>query len=223
MNKNIFMKTSKRLISVSALALTLCGCALDSGGPYKGEVVEEGTGKGIEGAWVAVTWEMNFGSTAGGGGGYPCYHIEIARTDKDGKYYVPRWSVDHSKAETPSILKTRVSPLSGTIVTRVYMPGYTDSRKEHSDMKHAVMARFTGTPEERLRELELIQFGCELPPPGWQKNLIPALAEIKAEGMQHPDSKQKKTVLRNYNIHINVIKGLLAREQSGRAGDDGLL
>ena len=210
MNKNILMKTSKRLISVAALALTLFGCALDSGGPYKGEVVEEGTGKGIEGAWVAVTWEMNFGSTAGGGGGYPCYHIEIAKTDKDGKYYVPRWSVDHSKAETPSILKTRVSPLSGVIDTRVYIPGYTYSRKEHRQSNHAVMARFTGTPEERLKELQYMRIGCELMPITWQTALIPLDEAIAKELLQLPDNALRRQELQDNEDHIERIRGRIS-------------
>ena len=89
-----------RMILLMVAVLPLVACAL-SGGPLKGQVVEEGTNKPIPGVIVVAKWE---GRTTSGSwfveASKACYRVETAVTDAQGNYYIKAWSQAQHKDYT---------------------------------------------------------------------------------------------------------------------------
>lgn len=150
------MKTIARLLLACALPL-LSSCSDISGGPFEGRVFEEGTRKPLEGATVVVKW---FAAMSGmNGPWYPCYHVEVATTGKDGRFLVPKWTISEDDPGAPTLLKDlnlyRISSIDKPIETQVYMPEYVaEEMRWTKQATAAISARpFKGTDSERVEML----------------------------------------------------------------------
>ena len=119
------------------LLVSMSACSLSSL-PINGQVLEEGTGKPIPDAIVVVTWKGDWwqwvqSSTV-------CYHVETARTDAEGKYHIPAWS-----------LPWEIEHLTVTgkeTFYEAYKPGYTQPFNPGNKPKNILLARFKGTKDE---------------------------------------------------------------------------
>jgi len=80
---------SLRVMTVFAACVHASACFALSGGPVRGHVLEEGSGRPISGAIVVVRWSGVAGTMGHGGG--VCYHVETTTTKGDGSYDVPQW------------------------------------------------------------------------------------------------------------------------------------
>lgn len=150
------MKRLATLLLMTALPL-VASCSDISGGPFEGSVVEEGSGKPIEGATVVVKW---FAAMSGmNGPWYPCYHVEVATTGKDGRFHVPKWTVNASDPGAAPLLKNlnlyRISSIDKPIETTVYMPGYVGIERNWRKQENATVQvhSFQGSNSERVEAL----------------------------------------------------------------------
>jgi len=83
-------KWGRRAIIVLAIVLLL-SAPVRCDGPYKGRVVEEATGRPVEGAVAVATWSYSMPTPAGGH--TRCLDAAETLTDDDGRFRLPgRWS-----------------------------------------------------------------------------------------------------------------------------------
>src|SRR5258705_13766622 len=72
------------------------------GRPVRGIVIDASTSAPLVDATVVVKW---IGSLSGvHGPSYPCYHVALATTGKDGSFYVPFWWQQTYVGASPSWL-----------------------------------------------------------------------------------------------------------------------
>ncbi|MDH5648493.1 MAG: carboxypeptidase-like regulatory domain-containing protein [Gammaproteobacteria bacterium] len=123
--------------SLLVLVSTLTACGM-AGGPVKGKVIDQTTGKPIEGAIVVAYWQGQVPMPAETR--TTCYHVESTTTDKDGTYRTPFWF---------ALPQTVMNPKIAVIV---YQPGY-DHYQGPETPHEKRLTPFTGTREERLEGL----------------------------------------------------------------------
>lgn len=160
MNELIHTTRARRLFNAAIALLLTVIVSLDFSVAHaaSGRVINEVTGKPIEGVFVIATWtgSVSLGPVARSG----CYKIEMTRTDKEGKFSLPDWSFN----------------LNPFIWRRDRYVGYyfTDFEespnnnpkglREPPDEGDILMRPFAGDVEERLRLLATgLDEGCMSP------------------------------------------------------------
>ncbi|MDH5648495.1 MAG: carboxypeptidase-like regulatory domain-containing protein [Gammaproteobacteria bacterium] len=133
-----------KIVASLILTLTLTACGM-AGGPVKGKVIDQTTGKPIEGAIVVAYWQGQVPMPAETQ--TTCYHVESTTTDKDGTYRTPFWF---------ALPQTVMNPKIAVIV---YQPGY-DHYQGPETPHEKRLTPFTGTREERLEYLRKLHAGC---------------------------------------------------------------
>ena len=142
------------VLLVSCLPL-ISSCSEVSGGPMNGRVSDEGDGRPIEGAIVVLKWKASLSGVHGSR--YPCYHAEIAKSDPDGRFVVPRWTVDTSRAPPGDWLRDvnvfRTSTIDKPIEIQIFKPGYSGDEQVSHDKSNVdlKMRAFNGTTIEWLQ------------------------------------------------------------------------
>ena len=75
---------------LALLIATVCFPVMsESAGPWKGQVVDKGSGKPLEGAVVLARWEKRYTSFVGEMGGNEYYDSEEVVTDTEGRFVIP--------------------------------------------------------------------------------------------------------------------------------------
>ena len=155
------------VIFITAMFIPARGWLVHFDGPYQGNVLEDGTGKPIEGAVVLAVWHVNYGFPTGG---HVSKFFDVVETvtDKRGRFRIDRiigfswWPF--SSLKTPKFL--------------VYLPGYdtypnrfknyiNTSNKSlssgASDTNVIFLKRLTDY-KQRLYVVPGLSFSTELPP-----------------------------------------------------------
>ncbi|MEO8386271.1 MAG: carboxypeptidase-like regulatory domain-containing protein [Betaproteobacteria bacterium] len=101
---------------VVTAVLVLSACTEISGGPVEGKLTDIATGTPIGGASVLVKWDMSTGGLLGGTH-YVCYRVEYAKTDANGVYRIPRWTIKLARDGNGS--QMRVLPFNQTVSMQV--------------------------------------------------------------------------------------------------------
>ncbi len=71
------------LVPILSVPVVKAYSRLGVAGPVAGKVIEAGTGRPIEGAFVVVNWTYYFWHSA-------CFHVQVAETNADGEFAIPR-------------------------------------------------------------------------------------------------------------------------------------
>lgn len=123
------------LAAIALMLLPLGGVAALLNSPIAGVVVDSETGKPIAGAYVTVDWIHSGGDMVGSR--TSCVHMELTRSDKEGRYQ----------------FATKSMPVGLNIEReiRAYVPGYQET--EAYDERRIALRRFDGSGEERLSQL----------------------------------------------------------------------
>lgn len=138
------------LLGLALLLVTLKASAL-SGGPIDGQVLDESTDKPVADAIVVATWTGDHSNLFASGNSV-CYHAETARTDVNGNYHIPAWSLPWRSSEM--LMSTR------PFVLQAYKAGYTWS-KSHRELPGTVLiAPFAGTKDEYFDHLVRAMTSC---------------------------------------------------------------
>ena len=137
---NISTKTKKRVFTVAlslliVVVLILRACTI-GGEAQQGRIVDE-NGQPVEDALVLVTWVGNQAISLADST-YACIHLDVAKTDKDGRYSIPSWTYKRMNR-----IDFWISDLNGHV--QVYKKGY--------HWKSSRLIPFEGTREERFEYL----------------------------------------------------------------------
>jgi hypothetical protein len=156
-NTNNLIEFLATRILVLILILPMAACQADQSGYNKaidGVLIEQDTNKPIKDAFIVARW-THYG-TDGLGSRTMCVHMEIVKTDAQGKYQVP---------------SVFIGALIGRVVRRVfaYMPGYEELRKpiltaeEYAVFeRQKFMRKLDVSVTERLQQLQDFSgLGCE--------------------------------------------------------------
>ena len=120
---------------VMLVAFTMSACA-SLNTPIDGVVIDTSTGKPIAGAFVIVSWHAR--GSDGYGSRSSCPHMDIVRSDTEGRYRLPA----QPYAESDNAWST----------VYAYVPGYEfDESVKHERGFLTDMKPFTGTGDERVK------------------------------------------------------------------------
>lgn len=175
------MKHLLKLMTLAAL-LSLQACALSSR-PINGHVLDEETGKPVADAIVVITWQGNWykiveGSTF-------CYHVETARTDAEGEYHIPAWSLPWQMEH--------MTVSSRVVNAEAFKPGYTRPAKWNSTQERILLRRFKGTKEEYFNYLERVMSGASCTSAGEsKKNLYRLYLAVEEEEKSVAETAEQK-------------------------------
>jgi len=136
------------LLMLTLLPLTACGL---SGSSVSGKVLEENTGKPIDGAIVIVRWKGYVSAIVDAQ--TVCVHVESATTDKRGNYKVSGWSKPSTMGPVFD-----VKPVVSAYKLGYGLPGNPAQKDED-----VCLAPFKGTGGDRLVYLERVarSGGCD--------------------------------------------------------------
>ena len=132
------------------------------------QVIDEETGKPLEGVFVMVSWHA---STAN-----PvisqtvCYAFETLATDKNGMYKMPKFSWNFN----PFLWERHRS-------VELYLAGYERSPNDFHDSDVAKMRRFKGTAQERLKKLSSVAYRESCMSDGQRKEKLAPLYKAQFE------------------------------------------
>ena len=133
------------LAVVCALA---SGCTLLlSGSAMDGRVVDSQTGAPIPGALVIVEWKGDIGGPVQSS--QVCFHLEVVRTDEEGRYHVPAWHRRPAADWEGGFYGVR----NTEVTRRTYRHGYTQLRYDPRDRMTILMSPYTGSITDRLEDL----------------------------------------------------------------------
>jgi len=138
------MTTLAKLILILVCALA-GGCTLMlSGSAMDGRVVDSETGAPIPGALVIVEWKGDIGGPVQSS--QVCFHLEVVRTDEEGRYHVPAWHRRPAVDWEGGFYGVR----NVDVIRRTYKSGYLQLKYEPQNVANILMQRFEGTPEQRI-------------------------------------------------------------------------
>ena len=118
-----------------------------SGSAMDGRVVDSETGAPIPGALVIVEWKGDIGGPVQSS--QVCFHLEVVRTDEEGRYHVPAWHRRPAADWEGGFYGVR----NTEVTRRTYRQGYTQLRYDPRDRMTILMSPYTGTTSERLEHL----------------------------------------------------------------------
>jgi len=151
--------------------------------PVEGVITDYETGDPIPDAFVVARWTGTSGGL-GHGGGAICFHVEVTKTDAEGRYFIPPPEIesDYPKYREPDILIT------------AYKPGY---RRPHEfDYKLSPGDQLHETDEtsaERMDYLSDVIRDTSCPQAGEsRKNKLPLYEAIYADSVQATRTKEDK-------------------------------
>jgi hypothetical protein len=132
-------------VPILSVVLVTAHARLRDAGPVKGKVIEAGTGRSIQGAFVVVKWTYYLWHTY-------CFHVQVAQTDADGEFRIPRQIRHVALSGKPNV---------GHFVVAVYKKGYRDIRS--SGMLISVDSAFVvyRPPDPAITSITIEQLGLD--------------------------------------------------------------
>jgi len=141
-----------------------------------GRIVEEGTGKPMEGVIVVGAWRGELE-----GFGEPkstCYYLDTATTDAEGEFSMHKWSINLN----PLLMYRQIS-------VQAYKRGYHLSREPHPVGSY-VMAPNSADPQVRFAQIiPRLDFDC---PHNELKKLAPVLKSIYEEAKRAAQTPRER-------------------------------
>jgi len=179
------------LLMLTLLPLTACGL---SGSSVSGKVLEENTGKPIDGAIVIVRWKGYVSAIVDAQ--TVCVHVESATTDKRGNYKVSGWS-------KPS---TMGPVLDVKPVVSAYKLGYGLPGNPAQNDEDVYLAPFKGTSGERLKYLpRLVGMECG-DYDDYAKKLIPLYKAVYEEAKSIAITREDKHVVAGIHYALDILE-----------------
>ncbi len=170
-----------KLLVLSLVVPLLASCSM-AAPPVKGTVMEEGTGRPVEGAIVVVRW-VHYGSAGLVDSRTSCRHVETATTDAQGRFEVPGRSTFSLFGETVHYFTP-------------YKAGYEEvplaAARPKSAEENIVMRPFRGTRGERMDQLSRftgMQCGHW---ENYSRSLLPLYRLVVAEAMSVATTIEEK-------------------------------
>jgi hypothetical protein len=137
--------------AICFLCTLAAGCTLMlSGDAMDGRVVDSETGAPIPGALVIVEWKGDIGGPVQSS--QVCFHLEVVRTDDEGRYHVPAWHRRPAADWEGGFYGVR----NTEVTRRTYRNGYAQLRYDPRDTTTILMAPYSGSVNERLEYLAYI-------------------------------------------------------------------
>jgi hypothetical protein len=183
-----------------------------------GQVIDSETGAPIAGALVIAEWTGDIGGPVQSS--RVCFHMEVAKTDAEGRYHIPGWSrrpVTDTEGGFFGIRNVEVS-------RRTYKAGYEQLGYDPNDASTIVMRAFKGSDQERIEylshqgtagcgrhdgsrahEIVLWQTICE------EARTLPSAAK--------PSSAKGTSFLQEIDVHLAYLADDPRQERAGRALD----
>jgi len=180
---------------ITSLVILISSCGL-SGGPVSGKVIDETTGKTIEGAIVVIKWTGQVGLIHGT---TICYFVETTKTNENGEYKVPNQENNHKEIHMGNKRRTAFA----------YKEGYEWSTIHHDNIEY--LKPFKGTPEERLNYLARVAQNARC---NMAKSLILPNEAIVVEALTLMDAKNYSDVTSSLLFGLDDLKygGKIAHE-----------
>lgn len=179
-----------RVVNVFALlGLMLLNAQACSLSAATGKIIDEETGKPLEGVFVMAMW--NAGVVNPAISQSTCYHFEITKTDKEGKYKLSTWSGNFN-------------PLyyDRYIAHEYYLPGYTSSSNNIVDSGLWNMKRTKQSIEERLKSFVHNRYTSCTTEKERKKKLVPLLKAQYEEGQKIAVTDEQKELLKSVKLEI---------------------
>ncbi|HSW82873.1 MAG TPA: hypothetical protein VLH12_05325 [Usitatibacter sp.] len=155
---------------------------------------------------VVVTW---VGSMSGAHGPwYPCYHLELATTDAQGHFRVPRWKVATGSAGLPKDLGyLNTVTLDKPIQTYAFAPGHLGVEKDwrSGDTPRIEMRPFEGSPAEYFNALGGLHrnlFACATN----EAVIVPLLEATYRDAERHASTPAEKAELEGLLVSVEIAK-----------------
>jgi hypothetical protein len=133
------------IVPILSVVLVTAHARLRDAGPVKGRVIEAGTGRPIDGAFVVAKWTYYFWHTN-------CFHVQIAETNANGEFRIPRQIRYVALSGKPNV---------GRFVVAVYKRGYRDI--DSSGMLISVDSEFVvyRPPDPSVTPITIDELGLE--------------------------------------------------------------
>jgi hypothetical protein len=188
---------SKRLVRCNAVAGLVLMCASNALA-LTGRVVEQGTNRPVEGAFVAATWNGQTWNPVQAA--TTCYHIELRQTDAQGRFHVS----DFSGNWNPFISDRQRS-------VSVYAPGKTVLDARDDDTVFTVGPR-AGTREEQFAKVTIASISTCLD--ATDKRLLPMWKAYREELASLAVTMDQKRRVLDILARIDEIE--VGREQASK-------
>ncbi len=123
-----------------AAPLFFCGCGKSvlTGGPVDGVVLESSTLAPVPDAMVIGKWKGILPTIHSNS--IPCYHVELAFTDGQGKFRLPAWTL-HTKGHQEWMAYINQTDPVDVVV---YKPGYMMPQRHQDDPARVLVDPFIG-------------------------------------------------------------------------------
>lgn len=186
-----------RALCLITLLVPASACGL-SGGVVEGRVLEEGTEKPVSGAIVVALWIGHLATFAHGR--TICYHVLSTITDDQGRYRFPNWRKEITQDWQRNVREEQISVIA-------YKAGYVWSKNVAHAPERVYVKPFTGTREERLRELLRIRQATRCTESGDSvKNLYKLYKALYDEAKAIPRSEQEAQLAESLSDYDYVLE-----------------
>ena len=210
------MNTMSRLLSflrlkrkqILILVVALLGLQWLNVAAGSGKVIDEETGLPLEGAFVVISWKS--GGPGIVDGRTFCMGLDVAKTDKEGRYSLPSFSGNFNPFRWE-----RYSAME------VYLAGYESSPNNKPDADVRKLRRFKGSVEARLNVLSGIGYRESCVPENERKaKLAPLYRAQYEEAMRIANSDAEKVHVRTLKYALDSAE--LPYDDAHRYSDGGL-
>ncbi len=133
------MSAANRALFLMGLIIAQSACTVVvSGDAMEGRVIDDATDKPIPGALVIAEWSADIGGPVQSS--RVCFHLEVATTDVNGRYRIPRWSRPPAADWEGGFFGLR----NVEVTRRTYKDGYTHLRYDPRDASTILMTHLQG-------------------------------------------------------------------------------
>jgi hypothetical protein len=172
----------------------------------KGRVIDEASGKPMEGVYVMAMWNASVASVVDAKS--VCYHFAITQTDKEGNYELPSrsWNV------WPFYYDRYISH-------EYYFPGYTSSSNNILDSDVWNMRRSTISPQDRIKSFIHSRYENCTSEGERNKVLVPLYQAQYEESTLIAKSEEEKKLL--YSVKLKVINARVGNREFSKMQLEG--
>ena len=163
-----FRKFVRRASQISLATTVVAAISFQGSVAHADQVIDEETGKPLEGVFVMVSWRSHGPSVVINK--TVCYAFETIRTDKNGQFEMPKFSWNFNPLHWD---RNRSVEL--------YLAGYERSPNDFHDSDVAKMRRFKGTVEDRLKKLISVGYRHSCVPEAQAKEKLAPLYKAQVE------------------------------------------
>lgn len=192
------------LLAAAVVLLAGCGKPALGGRALEGVVLDATTLQPVPGAMVLIKWRGTLPTIHSNS--VPCYHVELATTDENGRYHTNAWFI-WTKDHAPWVAHINQT---GPIEPIVYKAGYVMQKRSQDDWTRVLIEPFKGTALERLGYLSGTFYQYESSCDADTKSQIPLYQAAYQEGIS----------LARSTLELRELDSLLVELESAQFGNE---